>query len=373
MSKRDFYEILGVSKTSTPDEIKAAYRKLAMKYHPDRNPDNKEAEEKFKEASAAYEILSDQQKRKKYDQFGHAGMSDMGANNMNMEDIFESFGDIFGSMFGGAAGTRAHKRQGPEPKNGHTLIKEIDITLKESFLGTSKEIQYYHFIACATCDNTGSKAGTKAESCKNCQGTGQVQFRQGFFMYAQTCGSCNGEGFIIASPCPTCAGKSRIQQYESFSVNIPAGIYEGAELRLASKGDAGVFKGKSGDLILKVHVLSDKKFSRLNDDLHCTLMLSYPQLVLGSQVEIESIDGTKHLVKISKGTPVDEKVIIVGKGFPKIKSKVSGNLVVKVQCHIPKKLSSTAKEKLIEYSELIGTSTDNDESTIISFFKKFLG
>lgn len=373
MATRDYYEILGVARSATQDEIKAAYRKMALKYHPDRNPNNKEAEEKFKEASAAYEVLSDAQKRKQYDQFGHAGMNDMGgAGGMNMEDIFENFGDIFSSMFGASHG-RSSKKQGPEPKNGHTLMKEIDITLKESFLGTTKEVQYYHFIMCKDCSNTGSKAGTKPESCTNCRGTGQVQFRQGFFMYAQTCSSCSGEGFIISSPCLTCHGKSRIQQYESFSVNIPAGIYDGAELRINGKGDAGVFKGKIGDLMLKIHVLPNKKFTRKDDDLECTLMLTYPQLVLGCQVEIESIDESKQAVKIPKGTAVNERIIIPGKGFPKIKSKVFGNLVVTIYCHIPKKLSTQAKEKLIEYSELIGTSTDNNDSTIMSFFKKFLG
>ena len=374
MSKRDFYEVLGVSRSATIDEIKAAYRKLALQYHPDRNPGNKESEEKFKEAAEAYEALSDTQKRKAYDQFGHAGMGQQagggfGHGPMNMDDIFENFGDIFGDMFGQR---RTRKKSGPEPRRGHDLHKDITITLKEAFTGTKQEIGYYHFETCDICKGKGTKLGTKPTTCATCKGAGQMQFSQGFFVYAQTCSSCGGQGFTIPSPCTDCNGQSRKQIYDKFNVTIPAGIFDSAELRIAGKGDAGIFGGSSGDLFLKVNVRPDPNFKRTDDDLTCTVLLTYPQLVFGSQVEIETIDGTKETIKIVKGCPIGERIIIAGKGFPKLRGSGRGNLVVVTNCDIPKKLSETGKQLLSEYSKEIGTSTQGT-SGIAGFFKKFLG
>jgi molecular chaperone DnaJ len=376
MAKRDYYEILGVAKGASQDEIKKAYRKLAMKYHPDRNPDNKEAEAKFKEAAEAYEVLSDKDKRQKYDQFGHSGLEGMGgftAQDVNMEDIFEQFGDIFGGIFGGGGRRQRRTATGPTPKRGHDLYKEINITLKEAFLGTKKEISYHHFVTCAACEGKGAKKGSVYQPCATCHGTGQQSFQQGFFAFSQTCGSCMGEGFIIPNPCQACAGQSRVQQYEKISPNIPRGIFDGAELRIAGKGDAGVFGGPSGDLYIRVHVLPDKKFRRIGDNLETTLMLTYPELVLGAQVEIESIDGSKETIKIPKGTPVSEQIRVAGKGFYRINSERRGDLVVITQCHIPKKLDPEAKKLLKEYSDKIGTDTHDDHGSITGFFKKFLG
>ncbi len=374
MSKRDYYQVLGIPKTASQDEIKAAYRKLALKYHPDRNPDNKEAEEMFKQAAQAYEVLSDQQKRSQYDQFGHEGTSGMGGmegpGGMSMDNIFESFGDIFGSMFGG--GQQRAKRSGPEPKHGHDLAQDITITLKESFIGTKKEISYYHFIACDTCNGHGTSKGSRPQQCGSCKGTGQMQFRQGFFMYSQTCSPCGGQGFTITDPCTACKGKSRTQKYDKFSVTIPAGAFDGAELRISGKGDAGVYGGRSGYLFIRIQVLQDNKFHRQNDNLASSLTLTYPQLVLGCQVEIESIDGSKQTIKIPRGCSVGEEIVVPGKGFANLRRKgLHGNLVIVTQCHIPKKISAEAKKILTSYSNIIGTSTEN--SGIVSFFKKFLG
>lgn len=378
MAKKDYYEILGVTKSSTPEEIKAAYRKLALKYHPDRNPDNKAAEEKFKEASAAYEVLSDAEKRQRYDQLGHEGFEGMGGmgggpQGMNMDDIFEHFGDIFGDIFGGKQQQRRRKKAGPEPKRGHDLYKELEISLKDAFLGTKTEISYYRFFECETCKGKGLKEGTHVQKCATCDGAGQVQFRQGFFMYSQTCSTCGGEGYTIPHPCPSCKGQSRKQHYDKFSVTIPKGIFDGAELRITGKGDAGVYGGPAGDLFIKVYVKEDKKFKRVDDDLVCTVMVTYPQLVLGSQVEIESIDGTKETLKIPKGCPVGERIVLAGKGFYKVRGNTRGNLVVITQCHIPKNLSAEAKAKLMEYANIIGNDTSNSESSIAGFFKRFLG
>lgn len=374
-TKKDFYEILGVSKKATEQEIKAAYRKLAVKYHPDKNPNNKEAEEKFKEATNAYEVLSDSQKRQRYDQFGHAGAQEGGfdGHNVNMEDIFGQFGDIFGSIFGEGQRGRRKKNNAPHPKKGHDLYKELTITLKESYLGTKKEITYYHFVTCETCKGNGLQAGTKYEMCPACQGHGEQQYRQGFLAFSQTCGSCNGEGFVIPSPCKTCAGQSRIQKLEKITPTIPKGIFDGAELRVAKQGDAGVFGGSAGDLYLKINVLPDKTFRRINDTLECTVMLTYPQLVFGAQIEVENIDGTKENIKVPKGCSVGYKITIPGKGFYNLTTKKQGDWVIITQCHIPTKLSPEATETLKKYSELIGTSTQENEGTIKGFFKKFLG
>lgn len=378
MEKKDYYAILGVTKTASEQEIKAAYRKLALKYHPDRNPDNKAAEEKFKEAAQAYEVLSDASKRKQYDQYGpeafdgSMGAGRGGAGNMNMDDIFSSFGDIFGDIFSQSQG-KSRKKQGPVAQQGHDLHKEVSISLKESFLGVKKELAYTHFIPCTACNGKGAKKGTTIQQCSACEGAGQKHYRQGFFMYSQTCQACNGQGYVIPSPCPTCSGHSRVQFYDKFSVSIPSGIYDGAELRIQDKGDAGVYGGPSGDLFIKIIVMSDKTFKRVHDDLVCSALLTYPQLVLGCQIEVESIDGTKETIKVPKGCQVGEQIILPGKGFQKLRGSARGNLVVITKCHIPKKLTPEAKKPLMEYAELMGNTASNDENSIVSFFKKFLG
>jgi molecular chaperone DnaJ len=378
MAKKDYYEILGVPKSCSKDEIKSAYRKLAMKYHPDRNPDNKEAEKKFKEASEAYQILSDDQKRKQYDQFGHSGMGDFGGfgsdAGMDFEDIFGSFGDIFENIFGGGGRQRRKKTPtGPQPQRGHDRHISLKITLKEAFEGVKKEVSYYRLCPCKECEGKGMKPGTSIETCKKCQGMGQIQYQQGFFIHSKICSQCHGEGYIISSPCAVCSGQSRKQLLEQLTITISKGIYNDAELRIAKKGDVGVYNGPSGDLYVRVNVLPDKQFTRVENNLECQVMLTYPQLVFGCQIEIESIDNTKYTIKIPKGCPVGEKIIIPGKGFQNIRTKVFGDLVIITQCHIPKKLDTTAKELLKEYSKEIGTNISDSEGAISGFFKKFLG
>jgi len=377
MAQKDYYEILGVSRQASQEDIKKAYRKLAMKYHPDRNPNDTQAEEKFKEISEAYELLSDEQKRKQYDQFGHTGGPGGSAGGFqgyqNMDDIFESFNDIFGDIFGAGAGGRRKRKAGPVPRRGHDLAHDMTITLKEAYVGTKKDVTYYHFVPCDTCNASGTESGKKPQSCPDCNGLGQLQYRHGIFAYAQTCTRCYGEGFVISDPCRTCNGQSRVQKYDTISVNIPAGIFDGAELRVPEKGDAGIYGGSSGDLIIRISIAPHKTFSRSGDDLACTVTLTYPQLVFGAQVEIENIDGSKETIKVPKGSPVGKRITVNGKGFPKIRGKGRGNLVVTTTCDIPQSLDAQAEETLKQYSEQIGTEVNqSSEGTIKGFFKKFL-
>lgn len=373
MAKRDFYEVLGVSRTASKDEIKSAYRKLALKYHPDRNPDNKEAEEKFKEAAEAYEVLSDDAKRKQYDAYGHEAPGTGGFHGgMNMEDIFSHFGDIFGDIFGGQRRGRGAGGK-PAAKRGHDLYKELTLTLEEVFSGTIQKIKIYHFVNCQTCLGQGTAPGTQVVTCTTCHGSGQVVFQQGFFAIPQPCNKCGGQGYLIPSPCPACKGQSRVQQYETKSVKIPKGIHDKAKLTLAGMGDAGVYGGPAGDLILMVTIAPHKKFSREEDDLISKVVFTYPQLVFGCEVEIESIDGSQELLKVPRGTQVGAKLKIPSKGFPRQRGKGRGNLIIITECDIPTKLSSQAEKKLTEYSEIIGDKPEDKNRGLGSFFKRFLG
>jgi molecular chaperone DnaJ len=373
--KHDYYAILGVEKTATADEIKKAYRKLAMQYHPDRNPDNKEAEEKFKEAAEAYSVLSDQEKRQRYDQFGHAGFDNMGGGQQhgNMNDIFEHFGDIFSSMFGQeASGGHRRKKSGPTPQKGHDLAQELTITLKESYLGCKKEVGIYRYVPCTDCHNKGCAAGTTPKMCTDCHGSGQVAMRQGFFQFAQQCNACWGQGFTIPSPCKTCKGQTRIQKHERINVNIPAGIYDRAELRVSEKGDAGIFGGGAGALYLTIHIKEDTAFFRQDADLYTSLTLPYHQLVLGATVDIKNIDDSIESIKIPQGCPVGKEIVIPGKGFHKLQGKGTGRFVIIIQCDIPTKLNKETKDALLQYSEKLGESKKQSNDGFTGFFKKFI-
>jgi len=375
MAKKDFYQILGVAKSASQDDIKKAYRKLAMQYHPDRNPDNKEAEDKFKEAAEAYDVLSNAEKRKRYDQFGHDSYQQAGGQQHydNMNDIFENFGDIFENLFGSQGPRRGAKTSGPTPQKGHDLSQHVEVTFKESYLGCKKELKIYHFETCQGCKGSGCKEGTKASTCTQCQGAGSLLYRQGLFTYSQTCSACQGQGFKIASPCHECRGQSRVQKHEKLNITIPAGIFNQAELRVAGKGDAGAFGGPAGDLYLIIDVKADAKFSRNNNDLVTHLSLTYPQLVLGCQIEIENIDETKETIKIPKGCPVGKEIKIEGKGFAKLRSHGRGDFIVIAHCDIPTKLNEETKKSLLDYAEKLGNLSQKSDGGISGFFKKFLG
>lgn len=381
--KKDFYGVLGVSKTASSDEIKKAYRSLAMKYHPDRNPNDKSAEEKFKEVQEAYSVLSDAQKRKQYDQFGAEGMDGAGFQGFqDMGDIFrqhfgdQGFEDIFSTIFGGGApgGKRRKKEVGPTPQRGLDVEKDLTITLEEAFTGIKKDITIYHFVPCDVCKHTGKQADSKVEVCPTCHGTGTLSYSSGIlFVQAGTCHTCSGQGFIFKNPCTKCHGQSRIQQYDTISATIPKGIYNDVILRIQGAGDAGVYGGPAGDLLLHITIAPHKRFKRSKDDLACTIAVTYPQLVLGALIEIENIDGTKESLKIPRGCSVGEQIIIKNKGFPRLRESGRGNLIVTTACDIPTSLSSEAEKTLRTYSEEIGTKVAEEAGTISGFFKKFLG
>ena len=373
--KSDYYKILGVDRSSSVDEIKKAYRKLAIKHHPDKNSGNKQSEEKFKEAAEAYEVLSNDQKRKKYDQFGHSGM-DMGTDYhqySDIGDILSNFGDIFDNIFG-SSGRRQRSNDGsPISQKGHDLSQNIAITLQESYVGCKKDIRVYRFVVCEKCRGTATKIGTKPASCVGCDGRGQTLYQQGFFSFAQPCTTCKGQGFVITDPCSGCRGQSRTQSYEKLSVKVPIGVDDSVELRISGKGDAGIFNGTAGDLYIVINIQPHKKFYRRNDDLTTFLNLTYPQLTLGCQVEIETLDGSKDTVKIPRGCPVNHEIIIPGKGFRNIQGYGSGNLVIQTRCDIPKKISKDTKEALLAYADKLGNDSQAKNNGISGFFKRFLG
>lgn len=377
MAKQDYYDILGVKRDASVDDIKAAYRKLALKYHPDRNPGDKQAEDKFKEVASAYEVLSDAAKRQQYDQFGHAEDMHGGSpfsSGMDMSDIF----DMFEHMMNGGAGRPKRKKSaptGPNPREGQNLNSDISISLKDSFTGVSQAIREYRYVACETCSGKGAAAGSKFTTCSTCKGQGQIAYRQGFFSFGQTCQACGGEGITISDPCKTCKGQSRVRKYDTFTVNIPAGMPNGVALRIAGKGDAGMYGGPTGDFYLTIHVLADKNFSRVDNDLIATLPLTYPQLVFGCTMDIASLDGSMVTVKIPKGTSSGERVTISGKGFKKLKGSGAGDLVIIAHCIIPKKLSTEAKDALKTYAQASHDASEGASSTsgVSGFFKQFLG
>ena len=341
MSKRDYYEILEVSRTATDQEIKSSYRKLALKYHPDRNQGDKTAEERFKEAAEAYAILSDSDKRARYDRFGHAGVG--GAQGFDpsqftgFEDIFSGLGDIFG--FGGAA-----RRSGPQ--RGADLRYDLEIKFEQSAKGVETNIQIPRHEACDTCKGNGAAPGSSPTTCPQCRGSGQLRYQQGFFTVARTCGHCRGAGKVIAKPCQACRGAGTIERMRKLTVKIPAGIATGQRLRLAGEGEAGTLGGPTGDLYVVIFVREHEFFQRDGNDLHCTVPLAFTTLALGGEITVPGIDA-EQTVKIPESTQTGTTFRLRGKGMPDVSGRGHGDLLVTVQAVTPKKLNKEQK-KLLE-------------------------
>lgn len=354
MKKRDYYEILGLNREADPEAVKKAYRQAALKYHPDRNPDDKESEEKFKEASEAYEVLSDPEKRGRYNQFGHAGLSGTGFHHFtDVDDIFASFGDLFEDFFGFGPSRHARSRR----HRGSDLSCEVGVRLAEAFAGTDKKIEVVRRERCETCHGSGATAGTSRRTCSRCHGSGQVGRNQGFFVIATTCSSCQGQGTVLENPCHDCKGEGRKQVHKRLSVRIPPGVDTGTQLLLQGEGEAGLEGGEKGDLYVFVAVEADERFVREQQTLHTKVPISFVKAALGADVEVETLDGTRK-VKVPRGTETGDKVILEGLGFPELRRKVRGDLVVHFEVKIPKHLSKRQEELLEEFAAHAGEKTE---------------
>jgi molecular chaperone DnaJ len=355
VSKRDYYAVLGISREAKDQDIKSAYRKLALKYHPDRNPGDKKAEEQFKECAEAYAVLADPDKRARYDRFGHAAVSgsSSGAAGFDptifaeFDDIFGSIGDIFG--FGGMFGGR--RRGGPQ--RGADLRYDLDITFEQSATGTETTVQIPRHETCETCSGSGAAAGSAPTTCPQCRGTGQLRYQQGFFTVARTCGQCRGSGRVVAKPCETCRGQGTVEQLRKITVKIPAGIATGQRLRLSGEGEAGSQGGPAGDLYVVVQVADHAFFQREGNDLHCEIPVNFTTLALGGEIRVPQVLGENEPFKVPEGTPTGTMFRLRGKGMPDVSGRGRGDLLVTVQAITPKKLTREQRKALEQLAGLL--------------------
>ena len=346
MSKRDLYEVLGVDRSVSGPDLKKAYRRLAMKYHPDRNPGDKKAEEKFKELSTAYEVLSDKSKRAAYDQYGHAGVDSQmggGASGFSSANFSDVFGDVFGDFFGGG---RSSSRSGEE--RGSDLQYTLNLDLEEAVKGTTVKIRVPTLVACKKCDGSGAKPGTKPTTCSTCGGMGQVRMQQGFFSVQQTCPKCHGKGKMISDPCLSCHGQGRVEEDKTLSVKVPAGVDNGDRIRLTGEGEVGVAGGAPGDLYVIVNVRDHDIFQRDGKNLYCDVPISFVDAALGGDIEVPTLDGRVKL-KIPEGAQSGKLFRLRSKGVTPIRGGSAGDLMCRVMVETPVKLSKKQKELLEEF------------------------
>ncbi len=360
MAKKDYYDILGVGRDADDAAIKKAFRRLAMKYHPDRNPDDKKAEEKFKEAKEAYEVLSDPQKRQAYNQFGHAGVHQgagpggFGGGQSPFGDIFE---DIFGDIFGGGGARGARGRRGPSPERGADLRYNLTLTLEDAVFGKKLNISVPTYINCEGCSGSGAKKGSTPVSCTTCQGVGQVRMQQGFFTVQQTCPACHGAGSLIKDPCTQCSGHGRVKETKTLSVKIPPGVDTGDRIRLSQEGEAGLHGGPPGDLYVQVSVQEHELFKREGEDLHCEVPVDLVTAALGGELEVPTLQG-KVKLKIPNETQSGKIFRLRGKGVPRVRSNVSGDLLCHILVEIPVNLSAEQQDIFKQ----LGASLTKDNS-----------
>lgn len=361
MAKLDYYEVLGVSKDASGDEVKKAYRRAALKFHPDKNPGNKEAEEKFKEATEAYQVLSDPGNRQKYDQFGHAAFEQgAGAGFGDFSQFEDIFGDIFQSFFGGDPTGRSRGRAGRD------LRYTLEVDFEEAIFGAEKEISLTRQVQCDSCEGSGSAPGTKPETCQQCGGAGQVAFQQGFFTISRTCPVCSGGGKVIRTPCDTCSGSGKRPEESKVKVKIPAGIDSGQRLKLRGEGEPGSVGGPSGDLYVQVIAKEHPIFVRDETELICDVPINFAAAALGAEIEVPTLEG-KHSLKIPAGTPSGKVFRLRDKGVPVLGSSRRGDLHVRVKVHVPSSLSPEQREILEKLRELDGDLPVKEER---GFFEK---
>lgn len=381
MAKEDYYHILGVARNAQKAEIKSAYRKLALKYHPDRNPDDKASEEKFKEINEAYSVLSDTKKREMYDQFGHSGVGQQagagGAGFGGFEGFqgfggggTADFGDIFGNIFEEAFGFGGGGRGRSAGYRGADLKYQIEISLEEAFNGIESSISYQKNASCPTCSGTGAAPGTTFKTCPVCHGRGKVQFSQGFFSMSQTCSKCGGRGKVVEKPCPSCRGTSRVRKNIKLSVRIPKGVKDSTTLRVSGAGDVGENGGGPGDLYVEVFVKSHPVFQREIDNLICQTSITYPEAVLGTTIEVPLIEGGTTTIKIPSGTHHGSTFRVRQKGMPYLGAKrTRGDLLIKVAIDVPKRLTPKQKELVSELSETLKVSSSDNDNIFKKFFR----
>ena len=357
-TKRDFYEILGVPKNASDDEIKKSYRKLAMKYHPDRNQGDAAAEVKFKEAKEAYEMLSDAEKRAAYDQFGHAGvdpnMRGPGAGAAGFDGFGETFGDIFGDIFGQA---RRQQGGGRQVFRGNDLSYAMEVTLEEAAAGKESEIRIPSYDECDTCHGTGAKAGTSPKTCGTCQGQGVVQMRQGFFSVQQTCPHCRGSGKIISDPCSPCHGQGKIKRQKTLEIKIPAGIDDGMRIRSTGNGEPGTNGGPPGDLYIEIRIKKHEVFQRDGDDLHCAVPISFTTAALGGEISVPTLSG-EAAIDLPEGTQTGKQFRLRGKGIKGVRSSFPGDLYCHITVETPVKLTEHQRKLLKELDDSLKKGGD---------------
>ncbi|GJD88890.1 molecular chaperone DnaJ [Methylobacterium hispanicum] len=370
MSKRDYYEILGVERTATDGQMKTAFRKLAMTYHPDRNPGDKEAEIKFKELNEAYQCLSDGQKRAAYDRFGHAAFSQGGAGGPGFGNEFGDFmSDIFDNFFGdGRGGGQARGRGGaPGRERGADLRYNLEISLEEAFLGKTETIRIPTSITCETCAGSGAKPGSKPRTCSTCGGYGRVRAAQGFFAIERTCPNCHGRGEIVDDPCASCAGAGRVNRERTLSINVPAGVDDGLRIRLAGEGESGLRGGPAGDLYVFLSIKPHDFFQRDGADLFCRVPISMVTAALAGEITVPVIDGSQTQVRIPAGTQTAKQFRIKGKGMPVLRSREVGDLYIQVFVETPQNLTKRQRELLQEFDK---TASDDNHPESTGFFSK---
>ncbi|MBM4321079.1 MAG: molecular chaperone DnaJ [Deltaproteobacteria bacterium] len=359
-NERDYYEILGVSKSADDKELKKAYRKLALQYHPDRNQNDATAEEKFKEASEAYEILSNPEKRRIYDQFGRAGLQGHGMSPgfTDVADIFSHFNDIFGDFFGnvfGGTGRSGRRRRGPRP--GNDLRYDLEISLSEAVHGTRRELSLSTAFACEKCGGSGARAGTSPVPCERCGGAGQVRISQGFFVLTTTCPDCQGRGMVVRERCSECRGKGKVQRERKVSLRIPPGVDDGVRMRIQGEGEPGEPGGAPGDLYVFIHVQSHDLFERHGRDLHCVLPVSFPQVALGAKLEAPTLDEPREL-KIPAGSQPGEVIRLHGAGVPGLNGEPPGDICYHLKLVVPRSMTRRQKELIRELAREGGNEID---------------
>jgi molecular chaperone DnaJ len=372
VSKRDYYEVLGVSRACGEADLKAAFRKLAMQHHPDRNPGDADCEHKFKELNEAYDVLKDGDKRAAYDRFGHAAFEQGtgGGGHGFGADFASTFSDIFEDLFG--MGGRRGGGRGQGRERGSDLRYNMEISLEEAFEGKTAQIHIPTSVMCEACSGSGAKAGSKPKPCPTCGGAGKIRHAQGFFTLERTCPACQGRGQVIENPCPSCSGAGRVMRERTLSVNIPPGVEDGTRIRLAGEGEAGLRGGPAGDLYIFLSLVPHEFFQRDGADLHCRVPITMVAAAIGGEFEVPAIDGSQARVKVPAGTQAGRRFRLSGKGMPVLRTKQTGDMYVQVTVETPQNLTKRQRELLVEFEKLSSEATQPESAGFFSRVKEFL-